>query len=107
MCICRWANQLTNTKCEYEKSVLRQITGHHLHILIAETPLNALVSLQDPKRPSAKVAAAAIDGALGGGSMPTMVALGVRINAFDVIHVADFIMICMHPAPLFGVVVFV
>ena len=102
---CRWANQLTNTKCEYEKSVLRQITGHHLMTLIAETRLDASVSLQDPKTPSVKVAAA-LNASLGGGPTPTMVALGARINAFDVVHVTDFIMICMHATLLFGVVEF-
>ena len=92
---CRWTNQLTNTKCQYESSVLRQITGHRLQTLIAETRLDASVSLQDPKPPSVKVAVA-LNAALGGGPTPIMVALGARINAFDVVHVTDVIMICMH-----------
>ena len=54
VCDFRWASQLTNTKCEYESSVLRQITGHHLHTLITETRLDTSVSLQDPKPPSVK-----------------------------------------------------
>ena len=50
--------------------------------------------------------AAALNAALGGGPTPTMVALEARINAFDVVHVTDFIMICMHATLLFGVVEF-
>ena len=107
VCVClhRWANQLTNTKCDYERSVLRQITGHHLHTLITEQPLAVATSLLDSKSPSAKVATG-IEAAMGGGPRPTKVAISARVNAHEVIHVSDFIMICMHASTIFGFVDF-
>ena len=101
----RWANQLTNTKCDYERSVLRQITGHHLHTLIAEQPLSVDTALHDPKQPSEKVAAAMCD-AIG---MPVhlKVSSSARVNAHETIHVSDFVLICMHvAASIFGFVDF-
>ena len=107
-CACflyRWANQLTNTKCDYERSVLRQVTGHHLHTLIAEQPLSVDTALLDPKQPSEKVAAAMCEAI--GVPVHLKVANSARVNAHETVHVSDFVLICMHAAAsIFGFVDF-
>ena len=100
----RWANQLTNTNCDYERSVLRQITGHHLQTLIVEQPLSADTALHDPKQPSKKVAAAMHEAI--GGPVHLKVSSSARVNAHEAIHVSDFVLIMHAAASIFGFVDF-
>ena len=96
----RWGNQMTNIKAEYEGSVLRNCTLHHLEALHDDRRFCKSPCLVRPTSPSPKLAEAmaAAMGDLG----VVQVAQEARVNEFETVHRSDFVLIGSGEGYAFG-----
>lgn len=97
----RWSNQISNVKAEYEKTVLRNVTCHHLQELIGDKHFAHAGGLVDSRRPNAKIAAA-VQAKVRCGLF--MVANEARISKYEKVAVTDFVLIRHGHGYMFGII---
>ena len=97
----RWSNQISNVKAEYEKTVLRNVTCHHLQELLGDKHFAHAASLVDSRKPNAKMVAA-VQAQVGCGLF--MVANEARISKYEKVAVTDFVLIRHGREYVFGVI---
>ena len=88
-------------KAEYEKTVLRNVTCHHLRELIGDKHFAHAAGLVDPRKPDARMVAS-VQAKVGCGLF--MRANEARISKYEKVAVTDFVLIRYAHGHVFGVI---
>ena len=95
---------MTNTATDYERSVLREITGHHMECMVSGDHWVSRPGLVDPRPPRAAIAKAIAEG-FGTTDLGNIVVSQVaRISAFERIAKGDLVLFGQAGQTCFGFV---